>query len=679
MRLRKRPMKGAGALCLMAATTAAALVVQAPAQSPPADLVLMDARILTEDQAHSTAESLVVKNGTIAFVGSREQAGGWIGPHTQVIKAGGRLVLPGLVDAHIHPTGIVDFDVCSLDSKALSLAEISARVHECVIKSGVEPDRWVYVTLWEYGAGNQPDANHPNLRRALDAAAPKNPVFMLGWDGHHAAYNGAALALATNSSGQRVGFTKETIAKDFASYAGYIGVDVSGEPSGNVNDQARAFIDSSDIERTQHAKLLAHPEGIMQLLNSRGITAVQDAAAQADTDEIYDALLAAGRMTVRLNLAQFYRPERYRDSAGHIDYGRLFAEADSRRRKYASNPLARADAIKVFADGVTEADPNTTPPTLGDSPRPVPYLQPIFARDAEGHLTVRGYVDPSSPECVYARSKPSDYTTSEQVHEFMQQYGYHPGQCAINYGVPEHAPAIFREYIKQAHLRGYTIHIHAISDAAVTLSIDAIEAARAADGIDREPDTLAHIEFATPADVKRMGKDHLYLAYTYSWAYAEPYGYDMSLVPFYSRVSGNSYEALHQPDSYFEQTYYPVKASKSAGAILVAGSDAPVLTKDPQPFVNMEFALTRAKPGLPPTSPWQRIDILEVLEAYTINGARALGRSNEIGSLEVGKSADFIMLDRDIIALAAAGKIHEIGATHVLQTWFQGRKVYESR
>jgi predicted amidohydrolase YtcJ len=176
-----------------------------------------------------------------------------------------------------------------------------------------------------------------------------------------------------------------------------------------------------------------------------------------------------------------------------------------------------------------------------------------------------------------------------------------------------------------------------------------------------------------------MGKDHLYLAFKYSWAYAEPFGYDMSLVPFYSRVSGNSYEALHQPDSYFEQTYYPVKASKSAGAILVAGSDAPVLTKDPQPFVNMEFALTRAKPGLPPTSPWQRIDILEVLEAYTINGARALGRGNEIGSLEVGKSADFIMLDRDIIALAAAGKTHEIGATHVLQTWFKGRKVYESR
>jgi predicted amidohydrolase YtcJ len=676
LRRARSPARARHLLCVLAA---AALVDRAPAASAPADLVLLDARIVTEDRAHPGAESLAVKDGTIAFVGTREQASGWIGPHTQVVRAGGHLVLPGLVDAHIHPTSIVDFDVCSLDAKALSLAEISTKVHECIVKSRIEPGHWVYVTLWEYGAGNQPDSSHPSLRRALDLAAPANPVDMRGWDGHHGAFNSAGLALAKNASGQQVGFSKATIATDFPSFAGYIGVDENGEPSGSVNDQARQFIDTSEIERNQQTKILAHPEGITALLNSRGITAAQDAAARSNTYEIYDRLLASGRMTVHLNLAQYYRPENFRDSTGRIDYERLFAEADARRRKYAATALVRAEAIKVFADGSIEGDPNAVPPTLGNSPRPVPYLQPIFARDDEGHLTVKGYVDPSSPECLYARAKPGAYATAEQVHEFMQQYGYHPGQCAINYGVPEHAPAIFREYVKQAHLRGYTVHIHAISDAAVTLSIDAIEAARAADGIDSQPDTLAHIEFATPADVKRMGKDHLYLAYTYSWAYTEPTGYDMSLVPFYSRVSGNSYEALHQPDSYFEQTYYPVKTAKDAGAILVAGSDAPVLTKDPQPFVNMEFALTRARPGLLPTSPWQRIGIADIVEAYTINGARALGRSAEIGSLEVGKSADFIVLDRDIMALGPAGKAREIGATRVLQTWFEGRKVYESR
>ncbi len=666
------------ACAALGAALALAGAPPARAQTPaPADVVVLDARVYTQDSAHSTAESLAVKDGRISYVGAADGARRLIGARTQVVRAGGRLVLPGLVDAHIHPTGIVDFDVCSLEAKALTLEQISLKVHDCVLRMRIPAGRWVYVTLWEYGAGNDPDASHPNLRRALDAAAPANPVFMLGWDGHHAAYNSAALALATNASGKRVGFSKQSIASDFASYAGYIGVDADGEPSGDVNDQARRFIDSSEIERGEHAKLLAHPEGITALLNSRGITAVQDAAASSGNYEIYDALLAAGHMSVRLNLAQWYAPENYRDAAGRIDYEKIFAQADAVRQKYAGNPLVRADAVKVFADGVTEGNPNTTPPTLGDSPRPVPYLQPVFARDAQGHLTVTGYADPSSPQCLYARAKPEEYATPDQVRNFMRQYGYHPGQCAINYGVPEHAPAIFNEYIKQAHLRGYTIHIHAISDAAVHMSIDAIEAARAADGVSSQPDTLAHIEFATPEDVLRMGKDHLYLAYTYSWAYAEPDGYDMSLVPFYNHVLGNSFAALHQPDSYFEQTYYPFKTSKAAGAILVAGSDAPVLTKDPQPFVNMEFALTRAKRGLLATSPWQRLGIRDILDAYTVDGARALGRSAEIGSLEAGKSADFIMVDQDVLALAAAGTPERIGDTRVLQTWFQGKKVYE--
>jgi predicted amidohydrolase YtcJ len=90
----------------------------------------------------------------------------------------------------------------------------------------------------------------------------------------------------------------------------------------------------------------------------------------------------------------------------------------------------------------------------------------------------------------------------------------------------------------------------------------------------------------------------------------------------------------------------------------------------------MEFAVTRAKHGLPPTSPWQRIDIRDVLDAYTINGARSVRREEEIGSLVPGKSADFIVVDQDILALADAGHADRIGQTRVLQTWFRGRRVY---
>ena len=414
-------------------------------------------------------------------------------------------------------------------------------------------------------------------------------------------------------------------------------------------------------------------------MNSAGITAVQDADVRSDGYEVYDELIRRKQLTFRLNLDQYFLPESFRDPSGKVDYEKLFLEAEKIRKKYAENRFVRADAVKVYADGVPEANPNNVPPTLGNSPRPVPYLQPIFDKDAEGKLSVTGYVDVSSPVCVHVRAKPDEYSSPNAVSNFSRLYGYHPGQCVISYGVPEHAPAIFNEYIRRAHLAGYTIHIHSISDEAVHMAIDAIEAARAADGNYSRPDTLAHVQFVTPEDVERMGRDRLYLAFTYSWIYAEPAGYDLSIVPFFDKVSGNSYEAFHNPNSYYEKPTYPTKTAKEAGAILVAGSDAPVLTKDPQPFVNMEFGVTRARHGLRPMSPQQRLDIRDLIDAYTINGGRALDRASEIGSIEVGKSADFIVVDQNILALADQGHPEKIGATKVLATWFMGKKVYSGQ
>ena len=644
-----------------------------------ADMVLLSAKIYTEDARHSIAQSLAVIEGKIAFVGDAAAVKTLIGPNTQIVNAGGRLVLPGLVDAHIHPTLMINFGACSLAGKAMTLAQIVDAIGGCREGLHLAAGEWLYVTLWESGAGNDPDPQNRNLRTALDAASPRNPVFLEGTDGYHAGYNSRALALAKNKKGETVGLSKATLAGEFAAYAAFVGTDGHGEPSGDVNEEARTLLDTSEIKRAQHAKIMREPERIMALLNSRGITAVQDAWVR-DTDfEVYDVLIARKTLTVWLNMAQYHRPQDYAKANGDIDYDRLFARADELRRKYAANPLTKADAVKVFADGATESNPNTVPPTLGNSPRLVPYLQPIFQRDAHGHLTVSGYADPASPQCIYARANPGEYVSDESVSRFIGHYGYHPKQCAISYGTPAQEPAVFAEYIKQAHLRGYTLHIHAISDAAVRMAIDAIELARAADGISSQPDTLAHVEFAAPDDVTRMGKDHLYLAYTYSWAYADPTGYDMSLVPFYDHVLGNSYAAFHKADSYFEQTYYPFKTSKTSGAILIAGSDAPVSTTDPQPFINMEYAMTRAMHGMPPTGPWQRLDLQDVLDAYTINGAHALGRSSEIGSLEPGKSADFCVLNADILDLAQKHETRQIGAARIESTWFQGRQVYDAR
>jgi predicted amidohydrolase YtcJ len=152
--------------------------------------------------------------------------------------------------------------------------------------------------------------------------------------------------------------------------------------------------------------------------------------------------------------------------------------------------------------------------------------------------------------------------------------------------------------------------------------------------------------------------------------------YDMLIIPFLQKVTGNTYESRHVAGSYYEENGYPVRSTLNAGATLVAGSDAPVNTRDPQPFVNMATAVTRRIPGEPVFNPNQTISIRQVLDAYTINGARFLGRDDEIGSLEPGKSADFVILDRDILALADSGHADDIAGTHVIETWFRGKRVY---
>jgi predicted amidohydrolase YtcJ len=276
------------------------------------------------------------------------------------------------------------------------------------------------------------------------------------------------------------------------------------------------------------------------------------------------------------------------------------------------------------------------------------------------------------------RDHPAHYASAEDVAAFQRSNGYHPGQCAIASGQLQHDRAVILEFAKRFHTAGFNLHIHAIGDAAVRVAVDAIEGARAADGVTSTRDGIAHIQLAAPEDVARMGRDHLYLAYTYSWANTEP-DYDMTVIPFIQPVRGNSYEALHPPGSYYESNVYPFRSSREAGAVLVAGSDAPVDTSDPRPFVNMSRAVTRALPGGRPLNPGQSVSIRDVIDAYTINGARFLGREDEAGSLEVGKSGDFIVLDQDILELADAGRPDAIRNTAVLETWFMGRRVYAGK
>lgn len=95
------------------------------------------------------------------FVGTDTDARRWIGPNTRVEKLGGKLVLPGLFDSHIHPIAIVKEDVCNLDSAQKTLEEMEAFVRACVHRYKHPPGAWLNVHQWNYTNGNQPDAEHP--------------------------------------------------------------------------------------------------------------------------------------------------------------------------------------------------------------------------------------------------------------------------------------------------------------------------------------------------------------------------------------------------------------------------------------------------------------------------------------------------------------------------------------
>ena len=643
---------------LVAGAISATSTAVAATAAPP-DLIVLGSRIETIEPASpagTPVEAFAVTNGKFSYVGSAAEALHLAGPKTRIERVGNQRVVPGLVDTHVHATRTIELNTCDLHNEGHSLAQIADIVRECLTRFHKQPGEWLRVAQWAIYSGNEPDAQHPTLRAALDLAAPNNPVQLMGTDGHRGAFNSAALRLTHTPDGEIVGLSGATLAGPLAHYRPLVDVGTDGEPTGGVNEEAKLLVLPLHMQGHDLSEVTREPGRVTRRLNSVGITAFQDPSVTAPSYAIYDKMQAQGELTAHASLATLQDLEGAQRRDGTVDWDALVAEAAAFRERYRDNPLIRADTVKLFADGVMEGNPLSTPPTLPNSPSLTPYLQPVFGKDERGRATFAGqYQDPQAPECRTLAAPP---------------------QCAVSSGRLQHERPLIMEYARRMHQAGFTLHIHAISDAAVRTSLDAIEAARAEDppGSMRRADTLAHVQLVHPDDIARIGRNHLFLAMTYAWIYTDK-EYDLSVIPFIQRVRDDSFNALHEPDSYYERQAYPTRSMMLAGGVLTGGSDAPVETRDPRPFVNMEIAVLRARGGTPPLGHAEAITIGDVLRAYTINGARALGRETEFGSIAVGKSADFIVLDRDILKVPP----NEIGGTRVLQTWFQGKRVFTAQ
>ncbi|SHE98100.1 hypothetical protein SAMN04487965_1092 [Microbulbifer donghaiensis] len=639
----------------------------------PADTVLLDGKIYTANDKRDIVQALAVRDDSLVFAGSSEEAKKWIGPNTRVVDLDNKMVLPGLHDTHVHPAGIIRYDGCNLHSEAKSLPQLSEFVKECVERFAPKDGEWLAVRQWNFSDNNLPGGDIRSLRQALDAASRRVPIVLLGNDGHHNATNSAGLARAATRDGRTLGLSAKTLQSAFAELQPFVGVDERGEPNGAINEHVIEVLGGPWILTADLPLYIKHVDQIPERLNSLGITSIQDAAVAPDLLPLYDELSKLPSVPLRIRLAQLLKPEHYRQENGAVDFEALFEDARATRDKYRALPNVKADTLKFFVDGVLEGNPLASPPTLPNAAMLHDYRQPMFQLDGD-EVKLSSYVDLDSAACRQARAEREQSADGQGVEAFLQQHGFHPAQCQRTNGALMASAAVVQEFARRADKDGFALHFHAIGDRAVHTAVDAIGAVSDGKGpVNRH--SITHMQLISDEDIARIAKLKIPASFTFAWAVVNP-PYDMTVIPFVEQL--DSQEDIYREDSYYYRNFYPAASILQAGGIVTAGSDAPVDSDDPRPFLNMQRAVTRDA-GAGAFNPAQGLSILDAIDAYTINGARMLNQDDITGSLEVGKKADFIVLDQDIVALAEKGRAERIGETRVLQTWFDGAPVYAAK
>jgi len=221
-------------------------------------------------------------------------------------------------------------------------------------------------------------------------------------------------------------------------------------------------------------------------------------------------------------------------------------------------------------------------------------------------------------------------------------------------------PATIAAKLTRYDAAGLTVKIHATGDAAVRAALDGIAAARAANGPYGPHHEISHANFVNPADIARAAALNVTFEFSpYVWFPSPP-------VRDVIRTVG--------PERM--ERFNPIRDALGAGVHIVLGSDWPVVPSM-SPWVAIETLVTRQAPGGSPDeiSPGQKLTVDQAVAMLTINAAQQLGISDRLGSLEPGKQADFIVLDRDIFTVPAT-TIHQ---TRVLRTVIAGKQVYSAK
>ena len=570
-RLRRNIVCAVGWFLAACAGTSAAAAGSSGTVQPAPDTVLRNAAIRIPG---GWAQALAVSHGVIVAVGDNAVVDRLNTAGARVLDLKGATVLPGLHDMHVHPLMAGQTQLQCMFPQGSAEGAVIAAIRKCAATHA--KGEWIVGGQWDTSSlGNHPDW------KALDSAAPDNPVALTDISLHGLWVNSAALRLA--------GITRSTPNPP----GGIIERGASGEPTGVLREAASALVRRLIPPYTvgQNAKALLWS---MRLMLSYGITSYTDALVDESALEAYATVADRGELKQRVKACLIWgRSVLGQGGAEQYDYIAM-------RNLYARERFSPT-CMKILLDGV---------PT-------------------DGHTAamVEQYADAASPDDP--RAKGLIMLPQAQLNKALITFD----------------------------AQGFTVKMHAAGDAAVRAGLDAIEAARKANGFSGLLHEVAHNSFVQASDIARARS----LGATFEMS---PYiWFPNPIVPDIVKAVGA--ERMVR--------WIPVKEAIDSGALVVPGSDWSVVPSV-NPWIAIETLVTRQQPGggKEELGAAEKITLEQAIDLFTVNSAREMGDRARVGTLERGMLADLVVLDRNPYQVP----ITQVHDTKVKMTMISGEIVY---